>query len=325
MIEKSKKVNKISILYWFLVLYVMAALIWWFIALSKQNAQMAEMKISRLQINDREYVIHANSIFKEKERKNTQYIGEGLIFLLIISIGAIFIYKAVKNQLKTSIQQHNFMIAITHELKTPIATTKLNLETLIKRKLENAQQEKLMTNTLHEANRMNALCNNLLLSSQIEAGGYAFTKERINFSELVKNCVADFSSRFHEKNIDVHSSANVFVLGDFFLLEIAINNLIDNAHKYSAKDSTITVDVNLDRHYCVLTIADEGNGIPDEEKNKIFEKYYRAGSEATQKSKGTGLGLYLVQRIMTLHKSNIYVKNNYPKGSRFIIEIEKVT
>ena len=184
---KSKKINFLFITYWFLLAYIIAALVWWYIALSQQNDQMIALKTLDLKKDDPTYEIKREAIQQEKKRKTAQYLGEGAIFFLLISAGAIFVFRAANRQLKISRQQQNFMIAVTHELKTPIAITKLNLETLQKRKLEESQQQKLLQNTLQEANRMNALCNNMLLSSQIEAGGYRMANEEINFSVLT-NC-----------------------------------------------------------------------------------------------------------------------------------------
>jgi len=322
MLNKAKKIKNIFIVYWFLVLYIVAALIWWFIALSQQNHQMIEFKKSRLASTQPNFHQQYESYSKEEKRKTTQYIGEGAIFLLLISVGAFFLFNAVNNQLKNSIQQQNFMMAITHELKTPIAVTKLNLETLLKRKLQETQQEKLITNTLQEADRMNALCNNLLLSSQMEGGGYVFSKEKINLSELVEASIREFSTRFQQKNIELTIDKNVFVSGDLFLLQMAINNLIDNANKYSNKETVLKIKLISSQSYCKLYVIDEGIGISDKDKKYIFEKFYRIGSDATKKSKGTGLGLFLVSRIMLAHKSLIRVEDNEPMGSKFIIEMK---
>ena len=94
------------------------------------------------------------------------------------------------------------MMAITHELKTPVAVTKLNLETLQKRLLNNEQRQKLISATIQEANRLNALCNNMLLTTQIEAGGYKIMRERVDFSKLVKECVQNFIVRFPNRKIE---------------------------------------------------------------------------------------------------------------------------
>jgi K+-sensing histidine kinase KdpD len=190
--------------------------------------------------------------------------------------------------------------------------------------LDDLQQKKLINNTLQESNRMNALCNNLLLSSQMEGNGYHFTSESINLSECVENCVSDFSSRFSNRNFEVEIEEKIIVQADAFLLQMAINNLIDNAVKYSPKDTSIKIQLEYYNQNCRLIVTDEGPGIPDEDKLKVFEKYYRIGTEATQKSKGTGLGLFLVNRIIKAHKAKIFIENNLPQGSRFIIEMKKL-
>jgi signal transduction histidine kinase len=321
MANKSGKIRTIIIIYWILLLYIIAALVWWYVALSRQNEQMTTYKIQELQTTDTRYREQYKKIMDENKRKSAQYLGEGAIFLLLISAGAIFLFRAVKNQLKITTQQQNFMMAITHELKTPIAVTKLNLETLQKRKLETSQQEKLINNTLQEANRMNALCNNLLLSSQMESEAYKKVSEQIQINKLLGDCIRDFSVRYPSRNIMFNPKGEITIDGDVFLLQMAFNNLIENALKYSPKDTSIQVVIANKENQCLITITDEGNGIPDEDKLKIFEKFYRIGSDATQKSKGTGLGLFLVKRIVDAHKGMVYVKDNQPKGSIFTIQL----
>jgi K+-sensing histidine kinase KdpD len=322
MTHKSGKIKTIFFIYWLLLLYVVSALIWWFIALSQQNKKMTNYEISILNKQEASYQKSYDKIMQSEKRKSAQYIGEGSIFLLLISVGAIFLFRAVNNQLKISEQQRNFMMAITHELKTPIAVSKLNLETLQKRKLETAQQEKLINNTLREADRMNALCNNLLLSYQMEASGYKITKDQINLSQLTEDCVNDFKIRFGERTFFSDIKNDIFINGDYFLLQIAINNLIDNANKYSNKDGIIKIIVDEKKH---VEIIDEGLGVNDLDKNKVFQKFYRSGSEATQKSKGTGLGLYLVNRIISLHEGNIKIEDNLPMGAKFIINFNSTS
>jgi two-component system sensor histidine kinase CiaH len=135
-VYKRKRLAFITIIYWFLLVYVVAALVWWFIALEKQNADMFDYRVSLLQKESVNYNSEYQKLSKEKQRKTSQYIGEGSTFLLVILVGALFVYRATGKQLKLSKQQQNFMMAVTHELKTPIAVIYLNLETLQKRKLD---------------------------------------------------------------------------------------------------------------------------------------------------------------------------------------------
>lgn len=257
-----------------------------------------------------------------EKRKTAQYIGEGTTFLLLILAGAVFIFRSVRQQFKSSQQQQHFMMAITHELKTPIAVTKLNLETLQKRKLDEGQQQKLLQNTLQETNRLNALCNNMLLASQIEAGGYGITKEDINFTELVNDCVQDYTIRFPQRHIETNINEGVFLNGDRLLLQMGVNNLLDNAIKYSPKESPVLIALNQNGNQITLVIKDEGKGIGEEEKSKVFDKYYRTGNTATKGAKGTGLGLYLTKKIAHQHHAIISLTDNTPAGSNFTITFE---
>ena len=316
---RTNRLRIIILVYWVLLAYIIAALVWWFIALNRQNVQMASYEISQLKIGNPDNSRLLQEIVDIKKRKTAQYIGEGVIFLLLILSGAVFIYRAVRRQFKSGQDQQNFMMAITHELKTPVAITKLNLETLLKRKLEDSQQQRLIQNTIQEANRLNALCNNMLLASQLEAGGHSVTKEEVDLSELTLSCVSDFKIRYPQRLFKEEIAAEVYVMGDSVLLQMAINNLIDNALKYSPKESAITIVLRPQQKQVSLMIIDEGKGIDLMEKKKIFEKFYRIGNKATKEAKGTGLGLYLTKKIALQHGASIFVVDNTPTGSNFTI------
>ncbi len=318
---KTKKLRSIFIIYWFLLAYIFAALIWWFIALNRQNQQMAQYETQQLKKEDSNYQQELNKIQVVEERKNAQYIGEGITFFLLIVAGAVFVYRAVSRELKISREQQNFMIAITHELKTPIAVAKLNLETLQKRKLDEQQKQRLLQTTLQEINRLNALCNNMLLSSQIEAGGYHITIEETNISELIAQCVQDFITRYPQHEIKADIAANIFIQGDRLLLQMLANNLIDNAIKYSPKDSPVTVLLAESNNKIRFSVKDEGKGIVAAERDKIFNKFYRIGNSATKVAKGTGLGLYLSKKIAKQHNANISVTDNIPTGTIFTVTL----
>jgi two-component system sensor histidine kinase CiaH len=320
--QKQKKIQLILILYWVLLAYIIAALVWWFIALNSQNNQMTALRMQDIKKDETTFAAQYDKIETDKKRKIAQYVGEGSIFFLLILAGAIFVFRAVRRQLKFGQDQYNFMMAITHELKTPIAVSRLNLETLQKRKLEESQQQRLIYNTLQETNRLNALCNNILLSSQIEAGGFGITSEETNWSDLIKNCVNDFASRYPDRIIHQQIQPEVYVKGDIFLLQIAVNNLIENALKYSPKDGMININLTKENSVASLQVKDDGPGIADNEKKKVFEKFYRTGNEATKRAKGTGLGLYLLQKIIVSHKGNVDLSDNKAGGSIFTVTLK---
>lgn len=314
-----KKLVVASVVYWFLLLYIITALVFWFIALEKQSHKMAAYKLSELKMDDPGFQNKYRTIIEEKKLKTAQYIGEGSIFLVVILFASIFVYQAVRRQIRLQHQQENFMMAITHELKTPIAIAKLNLETLLKYQLNEEKKQKMMQATLQEINRLNTLASNILVSSQLEGGRYRITKEELDFSELVKTGFTDFKNRFPERRWQCDIEPEIDFNGDPLLLQIMVNNLLENAVKYSPKESLIECRLNQKGKIILLQVIDEGPGIPDDEKKTVFEKFYRIGNETTRTTKGTGLGLYLCKKIVEDHHGHVKVTNNLTRGSNFMV------
>ena len=319
-----KRLRRTTFIYWMLLFYIVAALAWWFISLEKQNKRISELQyksvnigkdsLSVAQLGDRIFAID-----KEAKKNNGKYIAEGITFLILIMIGAAFVYRSVRRQMKLQQQQQNFMMAVTHELKTPISVARLNLETLQKYNLDPEKQKKLIRTTLDETARLNFLTNNILIASQLEAGGYKSSKEELDLSTLLKDCIQDFRNRFPDRTFNMDIEADADVKGDALLLQMLINNLLENAIKYSPKENPVTAILKKYRSGIELQIKDEGPGIPDEEKKKIFTKFYRIGNETTRKTQGTGLGLYLCRKIARSHNGDISVTNNEPCGSNFVV------
>jgi two-component system, OmpR family, sensor histidine kinase CiaH len=325
-VMRKKGLEIAFLIFWFLLAYTIAALIWWFISLTSQSDAMAEYKEHQVAYTSKNLAdsqAAINKIRDEKERNRTKYIAEGITFMLVIFIGAFFVYRLVSRQLRMQQQQQNFMMAVTHELKTPIAAAMLNLETLQKHRLDEAMQQKLLQATLQETHRLHSLTTNILVSSQLEGGGYLRSVEELDLSQLTISCIDEFRQRFVERKWESHIEPDIAVEGDALLLQIMINNLLENACKYSPKTKMITIVLERKENEAVLQVKDEGIGIPDEEKKKIFEKFYRIGNEEVRKTKGTGLGLHLCKKIARDHEADIYVTNNLPSGSIFTITFHR--
>lgn len=316
---RSKKLAIVTVVYWFLLLYMIAALSWWFIALEKQNKEISTIRLQELKKDDPAYFVKAVQIEEAKNRKTSQYIGEGMTFLALVVLGAVFVFRTTRKQIRFVQQQQNFMMAVTHELKTPIAVTRLNLETLQRRKLDEEKQQQLISNSLQETNRLNALCNNMLLAAQLESGVDFTTQPELNFTDLVEGCIDDFKNRFPNREIKEEIEEGVYLKGEDLLLQMLVNNLVENAMKYSPPASAIIVKLVASDDEVLLAVTDEGSGIPDTERKKIFDKFYRIGNENTRSAKGTGLGLYLCAKIAERHNGSISVAHNQPQGSIFTV------
>ncbi|RQO30502.1 two-component sensor histidine kinase [Taibaiella sp. KBW10] len=317
----------VNFLYIFIFLYTIAALSFWGHSLNVQSQTIYEYEQRELRnsvdpvINSVQYKIGENAIQERLHTRNRQYIGEGITFLVIILIGAGVVYTALHRTQSLSKQQHNFMLSITHELKSPIAAIKLNLETIHKRKLTETQLHTLLSRSIKETNRLNDLCNNLLLASQLESTRFKSALDRISLTSIVKEELEQYIDRnSHSFLLDIKQDS--FILGDKVLWKLVVSNLIENACKYSPPDALVTVKLNkTDDQQWVLQVADQGQGIADEEKKKIFQKFYRVGSEESRNTKGTGLGLFITAQIVDRHKGSIVVRDNEPKGSIFEITI----
>lgn len=315
----------ISFIYLFVLAYTILALVWWGVLLFMQSEQIARFEIQNLVLRTDsvahpiEYQQELQRIQTTEERRSVMFFGEGVIFLAIILLGGFFVYLAIYKKIKLSQQQQNFMMAVTHELKSPIAAAKLNLETLRKHRLDEEKQHRLLDNTIRETNRLDQLCNNILLAAQMESDRYQLFREELDFSLLLEAGVREIQDRIQTHTIQAHILPDVWLNGDKFMLQIMLSNLVENAAKYSPKHTVIDVTLTETGNQLKLKVTDQGAGIPVEERTKIFLKFYRIGNENTRKSKGSGLGLFLTQKIVQQHGGTITVRDNVPAGACFEI------
>jgi signal transduction histidine kinase len=315
---KKKRLAWATAVYWVLLVYIIAALVWWFIALHHQSLSMTRFRLDKLDRADPAYNEKVAVIHDQQKTETTQYIGEGATFLALILVGAVFVYRAVRRQINLQEQQQNFMMAITHELKTPIAIAQLNLETLQKHQLDEKTRQKLIRIALEETNRLNNLASNILVSAQLEDNRYKPAKDDLDLSRLVQDTFDEVKNRYPSRKFKAGIDPEIEIRGDQLLLQILVNNLLENAVRYSTSESTTTCRLSR-KNGIKLQVTDEGSGIPEKEKKNIFKKFYRLGSEATREAKGTGLGLYLCRKIATDHHATIQIRDNHPRGSEFAV------
>ena len=313
-IDPLKLVNAI---YWIFLTYMVAAFIWWYVSLEKQNDQIAQIKLEQLSVTPGSNKANYQQLLNYQERKRKQFLGEGITFLFLFLLGAIYVYRSLIKQLRFSNQQQNFMMAVTHELKTPIAVTQLNIETLLKRELSQDQQKTLLNNSLKETQRLDTLCNNILLASQLDFKDYQQNKQQIDFSEMVNGLVKSFEERFPTRKIITHIQEGVIFFSEPLLMQMLLQNLLDNANKYAPIDTPIEISLNANQRELLLEVKDQGIGIPLAERERVFDKFYRVGNEFTRSAKGTGLGLYLCKKIAQFHQSQLLVSENQPQGTIF--------
>ncbi len=301
----------------FVTVYMLFALSWWTVLLLRDNTAIYELKVEMLR--QESVRISADSCTKleaSKNRKSYMIIGEGLVFGISLIIGLFFVQRAHRRALKASEQQNNFHLAITHELKSPLTSIMMGQETLLQRELNADIRKEIISDSHKEAKRLEGLINNLLLVNKIH-DHYEFTYRTTDIDDYVK----DFISKFHENDqIELNLNAKQSYQLDRVAFDIVLSNLIQNAIKYG-NNNYITIETESTNKKLILRVKDLGNGIPNQYKKEVFKKFYRVGNENTRKSKGTGLGLYIVKSIIQGHGGEILVKDNTPSGCIFEMTI----
>ncbi|MBK7850167.1 MAG: HAMP domain-containing histidine kinase [Bacteroidetes bacterium] len=306
-----------------LAFYVLFQFCWWAYLLVDLNNEVYEHKIENVQLKARTPEESREAI-ADLEKKNTQrrwmVIGEGSVFLALLTWGSILTARSIRKEMALARQQKNFLLSITHEFKSPLASIKLYLQTILRHDLEKEKEKSFINSAINDTERLNNLVENALLANLIDHNGYSFAMEDMNLSALMRLHVQKLQNVPDPPKFETHIEEGLHIQGDKNALILMISNLIENAWKYSPKEIPLGIDLKRDGKKIVLCILDKGPGIPDSEKDKIFKKFYRLGNEETRKTKGTGLGLFIVKYIAQGHNGQISVYDNKPNGTIFCIQ-----
>ena len=254
------------------------------------------------------------------DRKSTAWLGEGVVIGLITLIIILAMYIYIDRILRFNLQKTNFMMAVTHELKTPIAAAKLAIETVIRNKNIEAQ-DRVLEISKKNIDRLSGMMERVLLATQFENSLPVAQKKWESCSDIIQKSLID--CQFTDEQIlkiSLVIPSNFSIYCDSYMMKIAFINLFTNSIKYSDPNGVnVIVSSIINNEHCQILISDQGIGIPMIERTRIFEKFYRVGNEKTRSRSGSGLGLYLVKQILQLHDARIEVRANNPKGSTFVI------
>ncbi|MBX2930067.1 MAG: sensor histidine kinase [Saprospiraceae bacterium] len=315
------------------IIYILAAVTWWSFLLVKKNREAfdakeryyrQDMQMKGLAGSEAEFFESETYLRLQKTHRRQQLmiIGEGTVFVLSLLLGIWFVNRAYLQEAASARQRRNFLLSITHELKSPIAGIQLAVETLLKRELLREQSEKLLGNALRETGRLNILVNDLLLSAKLETA-YRPHIEPLDISAMMEEIVREFQAKYPNATFQLSCSDDLPPFaGDRSGLSAVGYNLLENAAKYSPEPAWVAMSIQArDNNGIRLEVADRGVGIPEKERRRIFDKFYRIGNEDTRQTKGTGLGLYIVEQIVLAHQGTIAVLDNSPAGAIFRIDL----
>jgi signal transduction histidine kinase len=254
----------------------------------------------------------------------------GVIFFGLIiaglSVNTVFLVREIRR----NEQQDSFLNAVTHELKTPIASIRMYLETLESRQLDERKRHEFYRIMLEDTDRLLGTVEQVLKAGEARQRSNRKNWQELNFSELVKNALELTRLRHHltpeNLRFGVAPPEGLLVLGNPEELRTVVFNLFDNAVKYSGEKREIVVDVRTpDMDRVLFSVSDMGIGIPRSELKRIFHRFYRATNPLAGQVKGTGLGLFIVRSIARRHGGDVFAESEGEgRGSTFTVRLPRV-
>lgn len=256
----------------------------------------------------------------------------GIIFFLVLIFGLVLNTTFLIREIRRNEQHDAFMNAVTHELKTPIASIRLYLETLKTREVDEEQRREFYNIMLADSERLLKTVEQVLRASRTGHKRRRIANSVINISEMVQECLEltrvrhglSESALIYSESPDVSSAK---VSGDIDELRAAFTNLLDNAVKYSDDEVKVSVSVSaLDEKRVAVRVADTGIGIPSAQLKRIFKRFYRVPGRFMARVKGTGLGLFIVHSVVRKHGGRVFAESRgLGHGSTFIVHLPRVS
>lgn len=255
----------------------------------------------------------------------------GIIFFSLIIVGLVLNTTFLIREIRRNEQHDAFINAVTHELKTPLASIRLYLETLKKRDITEEQRQKFYDIMLADSDQLLQTVEQVLRAGSAGQRRRRLNRTIIDVGELTAECIALARTRYNLEPESVVYTESLGgqparVKGDVEELRAAVLNLLDNAVKYSDKGIHLAVEVAaLDDKRIALRVADSGIGLPPAQLNRIFKRFYRVPGRVMARVKGTGLGLFIVRSIVEKHGGKVFAESEGPGlGTTFTIQLPRV-
>jgi signal transduction histidine kinase len=252
-----------------------------------------------------------------------------LFFLVFTLIGVWLMYKALVNTARLKTQERNFLLAVTHELKTPLASLRLGLDTLQSPKIPDQKKAALVPIMKEDTLRLEGIVENVLEAARLDQPRYYEDRATLDFTALVEQSIQNLERSPSDvpRHIDTDLDSGLMIDGDEDSLRRAVAAILENANKYHDENSIhVSVSLRSNDNDLILTIADRGIGFESSDREAIFDRFFRVGDEITRKRPGTGLGLYLAREIVRAHGGSVKAGSDGPgKGAVFTVRLKRAT
>jgi two-component system, OmpR family, sensor histidine kinase SenX3 len=255
----------------------------------------------------------------------------GIVFFNLLIFGLIINTTFLIREIRRNEQHDAFINAVTHELKTPVASIRLYLETLKTRDVDEQQRQEFYNIMLADSDRLSKTVEQVLRASRMRHRQRRIAMSAINLGEMVRESLelARVQYGLNETHLvytESPEASNVRVSGDIDELRAAFANLLDNAVKYSDEEVRVIVSVSApDEKRVTVRVADQGIGIPQTQLKRIFKRFYRVPGRFMARVKGTGLGLFIVQSVVRKHGGRVYAESaGLGQGSTFTVQLPRM-
>ena len=250
----------------------------------------------------------------------------GIILVAVIITGVVLNTTFLVREVRRNEQHDAFINAVTHELKTPVASIRLYLQTLQTRPVEEPKRQEFYKTMVEDSDRLLATIEQVLRTGRIgSTSHHKLNRTRLDLNGVVEECLTKASTLHHvpSGSFEFHAGPPATVWADPDEVRAAVSNLIDNAVKYSGKEVKISVETApVDGRFVCLRVKDEGVGIPKMELKQIFKRFYRVPGPIASRIKGTGLGLYIVRSVAKRHGGRAWAESEGPgRGSTFVLQL----
>ncbi|GEM_PF-2935893 len=250
-----------------------------------------------------------STILEETHRKRRMFYWEGGTLTTLVILGVLLLYRTLQNDIEIRKGHQRFLAGATHELKTPLSSLKLALETLKTGTISKERAEVFYGNMLLEVERLQNQIENLLKTASLQKR--PDTKQKVNLVRLLEEIVNEQRVRYAEKALDLSceiKGRNTWVLGDEAALHQCLTNLLDNARLYSPKGGKVRLKLEEQKNNLSFQISNTGGGIPEEDRDRVFDRFFRG--KDTQETGGSGLGLFLAKRVALDHGGQLVLLSN---------------
>ncbi len=252
---------------------------------------------------------------------------EGALLLTLFLAGATVIFIYYIKQRRLNQMQRAFVSNVTHELKSPVASIQLALETMALRDLSNDRRREFVSMMLDDTERLSTLIDRILGAARIEKNRHRYKLEPVSMRHFVEEILEEDRHRYEKdgRTIILEKGRDARVAIDRPAMRIVLANLLENASRYSPKNSIIRIRLHRDLSTCRMDVIDSGDGIPGKDLKNVFKMFWRSSDEQVSRARGTGLGLYIVRNIVKDHRGKVWASSQgIGRGSTFSVRLPRV-